>query len=307
MFQTATANTVSATSPSEYSQRAIYASPTNIFKTKRPPVPAHIFITERDQAFAADTATGLIDLDLSEQLGYDFAATTPFLLARYARIRSGEQLPVSLQASGEIYYVIRGEGESSNQGDTIAWHHGDIFCFPGGAETVHSATSDSVLYLVTDEPLLSFAGLAPANADAVPIEAVHYPVEDIERELDAVIAQGDLEDASGKAIQFLNPAIEHLGTCLPTIALAVNSLQAKSFQRPHIHNSVALTLCTQGEGCYSLIDGERVDWQADAVMVTPPTAVHSHHNDGNELMTCLIAQDGGLYYHAQTIGFEFSD
>ena len=56
-----------------------------------------------------------------------------------------------------------------------------------------------------------------------------------------------------------------------------------------------------------MIDGQRVDWQPDAVMVTPPAAVHSHHNQGDQLMTCLIAQDSGLYYHARTIGFSFAE
>jgi gentisate 1,2-dioxygenase len=56
-----------------------------------------------------------------------------------------------------------------------------------------------------------------------------------------------------------------------------------------------------------MIDGQRVDWQPDAVMVTPPTAVHSHHNEGDNLMTCLIAQDSGLYYQARTIGFSFAE
>ena len=87
---------------------------------------------------------------------------------------------------------------------------------------------------------------------------------------------------------------------------AVNQVPPHDFQRPHRHNSAAVTLSIQGKTCYSLIGGKRVDWQENAVMVTPPGDVHSHHNDGNEQMTCLIVQDGGLYYHCRTMGFEFA-
>jgi len=116
----------------------------------------------------------------------------------------------------------------------------------------------------------------------------------------------DDEDAAGMAVQFVSDRTAALGSCLPTLSLALNSLEAGKFQRPHRHNSMAITLCIQGEGCYSMINGERIDWQPDAVMVTPPVEVHSHHNEGEQLMKCLIVQDGGFYYHARTIGFSFA-
>ena len=297
----------SARSESKYAQRARYDIPANVFKTKRREVPAHVFVAERDLAFAEETATGWIDLSLSDQLGFDFPATTPFLLARYARIRNGEQLASEFKASGEIYYVIRGQGQTTNATDIIAWQAGDIFCFPGGNETSHHATEDSVLLLYTDEPLLSYTHTLPPALGTAAVEAVHYPNEEIQRHLAEVVARGDVEDASGQAVQFMSEPTVAMGTCLPTIALAVNSLQPQTLQRPHIHNAVALTLCIQGQGCYSMIDGQRVDWQPNALMVTPPTAVHSHHNDSDKMMQCLIAQDGGLYYHAGTVGFSFAD
>ena len=58
---------------------------------------------------------------------------------------------------------------------------------------------------------------------------------------------------------------------------------------------------------YSLIDGERKDWAPWATTITPPTSVHSHHNDGPEKAMFLIVQDGGLYYHARAMGFEFAE
>ena len=68
---------------------------------------------------------------------------------------------------------------------------------------------------------------------------------------------------------------------------------------------MAVTLVVSGERCYSMIDGRRVDWQPWTVMITPPTEMHSHHNDGDTLARFLIVQDGGLHYHARTMGFSY--
>jgi gentisate 1,2-dioxygenase len=75
----------------------------------------------------------------------------------------------------------------------------------------------------------------------------------------------------------------------------------------HVHNAMALTLCLAGEGCHSLVDGERKDWSRYAVMVTPPGAAHSHHNEGSTRMESWVVQDGGLHYHARTTGFAYAD
>ena len=85
----------------------------------------------------------------------------------------------------------------------------------------------------------------------------------------------------------------------------MNSLDGHSVQRPHRHNSAAMTLPIQCEGIYSVIEGERVDWHPYAIMITPPADLHEHHNEGDEQMRSLVVQDGGLYYHLRTIGFSF--
>ncbi len=85
----------------------------------------------------------------------------------------------------------------------------------------------------------------------------------------------------------------------------MNQLEAGGTQAAHSHNSVAVSLAIEGEGCYSMVDGARKDWAPYVTMVTPPTSVHSHHNRGGGLGTWLIVQDGGLYYHCRTMGFRF--
>ena len=87
----------------------------------------------------------------------------------------------------------------------------------------------------------------------------------------------------------------------------MNTLPPGVSQRAHKHNSVAVSLVIEGEGCHSMVDGRRKDWAAWATTVTPATAVHSHHNEGARRATFLIVQDGGIYYHTRALGFAFAD
>ncbi len=68
---------------------------------------------------------------------------------------------------------------------------------------------------------------------------------------------------------------------------------------------VAITLGIEGEGVYSMIDGQRVDWSAGAAQITPAAALHSHHNRGAERMLSLVLQDEALHYYTRTVGFSF--
>ena len=294
-----------ATAETRYTRRARYFNSRNAFNIKRSPVPRHQFIAERDAALDPATGTALIPLDLSAKLGSEYPASTPLLLARYARICAGESLSTQLKATGELYYVIAGDGDTTNGDDTIAWHPGDVFCLPGGGETLHRAgDTDCVLWLITNEPQLALEHTEPPTPENAPIEAVHYPSENIDRELDQIYAMPPDEKRFGLAVIFSSEALEGLRSIHPSLTLAMNSLPPKASQRGHRHNAVALTLCIQGKDCYSMIEGERIDWQPHAVMVTPPAEIHSHHNDSDERMLSLVVQDGGLYYHCRTMGFE---
>jgi gentisate 1,2-dioxygenase len=87
----------------------------------------------------------------------------------------------------------------------------------------------------------------------------------------------------------------------------MNTLQGGVVQRPHRHNSIAISLIIKGDRCFSIMDGKRKDWAQWATSITPPEAVHSHHNGGNDQAMFLIVQDGGLFYHARAMGFEFAE
>ncbi len=291
-----------------YTRRARFYHSGNAFDLKRPAVPRHLFTAERDRAFDAATPTGFVDLDLSERMAIDFPATTPLILTRYLRLRAGEGFAHRLKASGEIYYVVAGEGESAKGEDVIAWRPGDVFTLPGGGETRHRAgDDDGVLWLITNEPELALEHAEPPAPGNSPVEATHFRAPEIARQLQAVHEMNRDEDMAGLALVFASEGLQRYRNISPSFTLALNSLPPGDAQRAHRHNSAAITLCLQGEGCWSMIEGERVDWSPHAVMVTPPADAHSHHNGGPERMLCLIVQDGGLHYHCRTMGFEFTE
>lgn len=294
------------TQQSPYAGRARYYVNENGFSYALPPVPARQFLAERDRARDPDTPTGTIALDASDALDTAYPATTPSLLCRYLLIRAGEALRTTLVASGEICYVMSGSGESRNADDTIAWSEGDVFCFPGGSETVHHAgTGDCLLFMVTNEPLLAFERLrAPAPGQAA-VEATHWPAAEIDRQFEAVYRRPITDNTTGHAVQFTTARFAPGPITLPSINVSINTLAAGCDQRPHRHNGVAVTLALQGKGVYSTIDGQRIDWSDGAAQITPATMMHSHHNRGTQRMRSLVIQDEGLHYYTRTPGFSF--
>ncbi|MFL5253262.1 MAG: hypothetical protein ACJ8AI_10275 [Rhodopila sp.] len=280
----------------------------NGFNVQLPPVPDRIFVDEPAQALDPAMPTGLIACDISADLACGFAATTPLVLAHYARIRAGESLTTDFVASGVIAYVMQGSGTTRCDGEDIAWSAGDLFILPGGAAADHTAGDvDAVLWVVTNEPQLAFENLRPPAAGQAPTRVVHFAATEITRQIDLLYQVGRNEQIAGSALIFSAEEQEGTRNILPTLTVAMNSLPGGAVQRPHRHNAVAVSLVIKGDRCFSVIDGKRKDWAPWATMITPPVSVHSHHNGGNEQALFLIVQDGGLYYHARAMGFAFAE
>jgi gentisate 1,2-dioxygenase len=279
----------------------------NAFNVQLPPVPDHLFTAEPAAAMDPEAPTGLTPCDLSHQLACRFPATTPLVLARYARIRTGERLTTEFAASGIICYVIRGAGHTDSGTEQIVWSTGDLFILPGGPSYTHAATADAVLWIVTNEPQLAFEHLRPPADGDAPTAIVHFTADEIAHQIAFLYDIGRTEEIAGSALIFSSAEQEASRNILPTLTVAMNSLPGGKSQRPHVHNAVAVSLIIKGTQCYSVMDGRRKDWAQWATSITQPTAVHSHHNGGNEQALFLIVQDGGIFYHARAMGFEFTE
>ena len=177
----------------------------------------------------------------------------------------------------------------------------------GQIERTPMRLSKTLSEITGAEVWVKFENLQPPAQGEAPTGVVHYRSDEIDRQIELLYRVGQDQETAGTALIFSSDKQLDSRNVLPTLTLAMNSLPAGGMQRPHRHNSVAVSLVIRGDRCYSKIDGERKDWAPWATTITPPVSVHSHHNDGDELAMFLIVQDGGLYYHARAMGFEFVD
>ena len=289
-------------------ERARFFNPGNAFNMILPPVPDTAFVDEPAKALDPATPTGLIDCDASATMECGFPATSPLVLASYARIRAGESLDLEHRASGVVHYVIQGSGVTDCDGEIVEWGPGDLFITPGGASLSHKAgDADAVLWVVSNEPQLAFEHAQPPEPGDAPTPVVHCTGAEIRRQIDYLYEIEKDGDVPGMALIFSSDQQEASRNALPTLTVAMNTLDPGVAQRPHRHNSVAVSLVVQGDGCFSKIDGRRKDWSPWATTITPPVSVHSHHNEGQKRAFFLIVQDGGFFYHARAMGFEFAD
>lgn len=293
-----------------YTRRARYFDSGNAFNLEYSDVPAAAFAAERDRALNPNTGSAWIACDQSAALGLDFPATSPLVLAGYARVRAGEKLDFNPRATTVLAFVITGSGYVKQGEDRIDWQRGDGFSLPGGMplQLCANAEADCVLWVVTNEPQLAFERCAPPAGPDAMVEAAHFPAATIGAELDRARArlQGQA-DVAGLAVVFSSEGLEQRRNISPTLTLAMNQLPPKGYQVSHSHNSVAVSLVVEGESCYSMVDGVRKDWSPYITTVTPAKSVHSHHNDGGTNANWLIVQDGGIYYHCRTMGFRFEE
>ncbi|WP_027350259.1 cupin domain-containing protein [Halotalea alkalilenta] len=286
----------------ETQRRARFFNSGNAFNLKLPEVPAQVFGPGKA---AQDGVSREIHCDQADAMEMPGPATTPLMLARYLYLAEGEPWRLACLATGVVLYVIEGEGACDCGGEDWGWGPGDIMLLPGDAKaSLCASAGGAVLWAVSNEPQFAFEHARPAGP---PIAAVHYPAAEIETQLALIDGIPADEQTSGAALIFASEAHAERRNLLPSLTLSLNTLSPGGRQRAHRHNSAAITLILQGENCHSLIDGIRHDWRLGTTMVTPPGALHSHHNDGGRKALFLIVQDGGLHYHARSMGFRFGE
>lgn len=272
------------------------------------------------RSFPADVHKGdtttIIPLDLSYELEInDGPATSPALCASFIHIVSGEQVGTEPVATSELYHVIRGQGSSIVNGETVTWSTGDTFVLPAQAESTHFAIADAALYWVTDEPLLRYLGVVPNTRRFRP---TLFRAERAQRELAAIAANPLASDRNRISVLLAGAAHPRTLTATHTLWAMYGLLPHGAFQRPHRHQSVALDLILDCEpGCYSLlgaridtngdiIDPVRVDWEPGGAFVTPPGMWHAHVNESNSDAHLFPVQDAGLQTYLRSLDIRFT-
>jgi len=255
----------------------------------------------------------IIPLDLSAQLKCPAPATSPNLCANFIRITPGQQVATTVNATSQLFFVIRGKGRTETNGEAISWTPHDLFTLPVGSAT-HRAESDAALYWVHDAPLLTYLGV---RADAPRFKPTMYRHEDEDRELKKV--QDDPRAASRNRISVLlaNKNFTQTETVTPVLWAMYGVLPTGTIQLPHRHQSAALDLIIDCQpGCYTLlgesldkegniVNSVRADWKNASAFVTPPGWWHAHYNESGADAHLLPIQDAGLQTHMRTLDIHF--
>jgi gentisate 1,2-dioxygenase len=270
---------------------------------------------ELPSALHESGATRVIPFDLSQTLQCAAPATSPNLSASFLRICAGEELETSVNATSELYYVMRGSGHTKRGELTMQWKVGDFLVVPGGKKATHCAEIDSALYWINDQPLLSYLGV---KVDVERFAPQLYPAAECRRQLEIVINDPAAADRNRVSILLANKNFPQTLTVTHTLWAMFGALPVDAVQSPHRHNSVALDLILDCQpGCYSLISKDidqsgqlinpvRQDWKPFSAFVTPPYFWHSHHNESGVPAHLIPIQDAGIQTYMRSLDIEFS-
>ena len=264
-----------------------------------------------------DQPTGVVPLDLSAQLGVkEGAATSPALLANFLRIRAGEQIDTSPNATSQLYYVLYGRGFAAINGQLARWEKGDFLTLPAGSHSVFYADAEAAMYWVHDEPLLRYLG---ADATKPRFRPTKFHSADVVAKLEDIASRPGANDKSRVSVLLANADQEQTLTITHVLWAMFGVLPPGQEQRPHRHQSVALDLILDAppSGCYTLlgtrldergeiVDPIRVDWRAGGAFTTPPGMWHAHYNETDTPAHLIPVQDAGLQTYLGSLDIKFT-
>lgn len=300
---------------------SVYEEDTRIYEytsAANPNMP-QVPVRGHDASLHESGPTRVIPFDLSRFMDIDYPASSPNLIASFIRICESESINTSAMATSQAFYVIRGSGRTTGEHGEVEWSEGDLFVIPATEEeAVHISTSDSALYWVHDQPLLTYLGVKPSVKK---FRTTLFKKERLLAEVERIKHQPGAEHRNRMGILLGNKITEDgTKTLTHTLWSLLNMLPAGDHQRPHRHNSVALDLCVSappGDKVYTLMGPEldeegwvknpvKCVWKSGSVFSTPPGWWHSHHNETGEPAWVLPMQDAGLYTHQRTLDIQFS-
>jgi len=278
---------------------------------KLPTIPCTTFGAELHQ----QGVTKITPLDLSQQLQSIAPSTSPVISASFLTICPQESLKTTSPATAQLFYVIRGKGETESSYGTIEWKKGDLFTLPCCDQAIHSAREDSAIYWVTDEALVNYLGVQATKPRFKPCL---YPADRLIDEIKQVAQEPSASKRNRIGIILGNKSTQLTRSLSHTLWALMVYIPGGTEQKPHRHNSVALDLIIDTpESAYTLVgtslddrgnivNGERIYWKSGSVFVTPPGLWHSHHNDGNRDALILPVQDAAFQSYMRTLDQRWS-
>jgi gentisate 1,2-dioxygenase len=93
------------------------------------------------------------------------APDMPVMLLTMERLPSGQTTRRRRDTANRVYVVVEGSGETTAGTKRLAWKRGDTFVVPTWNKFTHKATSDALLFCMSDEPLMRFSKYYRSEAD----------------------------------------------------------------------------------------------------------------------------------------------
>jgi len=275
-----------------------------------PPVPYQSFSPD----FFQQKTSGILPLDVSQQMKCSGPASSPALLANFVRIVKGS-LKTNALATSQLFFVYQGSGRTEACGRTINWKQGDLMVLPAHGEAIHHTDDEASFYWVHDAPLLRYLGVTPTEERFKPTIFEHSKAA---AKLDQIAHDPVTSQANRISVLLANSNFPQTRTVTHTLWAMFGLLPKGKVQYPHRHESIALDFVISCQpGCYTMIgteldstgmikDGHKENWKSGASFITPAGYWHSHHNESGEDAYVLPIQDAGLHTYLRTLDILFS-
>ncbi|WP_328890973.1 cupin domain-containing protein [Streptomyces sp. NBC_00316] len=126
---------------------------------------------------------------------------------------------------------------------------------------------------------------------------------------DLAVRAGDLvpvgRGGERRAISLANPGLPGLPHATPTLWAAVQYLGPNEVAPVHRHSQNAFRFVLEGEGVWTLVNGDPVAMRRGDLLLTPGWAWHGHHNTTEQPMAWLDGLDIPLSNALNTEFFQF--
>jgi gentisate 1,2-dioxygenase len=108
-----------------------------------------------------------------------------------------------------------------------------------------------------------------------------------------------------RAIALANPGLAGQPYATPTLWAAIQYLGPHELAPAHRHTQTAFRFVLQGEGVWTVVDGDAVEMRRGDLLLTPGWCWHEHHNTADEPMAWLDGLDIPLVSTLDAGFFEF--
>ncbi|MCH6544639.1 MAG: cupin domain-containing protein [Deltaproteobacteria bacterium] len=252
-------------------------------------------------------------------LGGKYAATHT-LWGAVQIVKPGEIAPAHRHTASAIRFIIEGDRSYTNiNGDKCVMSRGDLVLTPNWTWHDHGCESDKPIIWMDglDLPLVG-------DLDAIffqPYQERRYPItllNDSESKFGGPQLRPTWERTEADTPPLLNykwePTYEALkkigerpaspyddvcfeylnpntgGPVLPTMGCYIQAIRAGVHTKAHRQVNSAVYHAFEGSG-YTIINGQRFDWEQGDFFVVPPWAWHEHANEGQQESILFSIQD----------------